>query len=226
MKEVMNTMKIKLEADVLKDNNLAAAYNRETFKRNKTLVINIMSSPGAGKTTLLEETVKALHKDFTMAVIEGDLATDRDAERLRSLGIKTIQINTVGGCHLDARMIAKTLPEFELEDIDILFIENIGNLVCPSGYDLGQDYKVVVLSVPEGNDKIPKYPVMFRRTDLTIINKVDLLPYVSFDVEEAKKDLEAINPGAQMKVLAAKTGEGLEGWINWIKENHIQCTRH
>lgn len=222
----MRTMKIKLETDVLKDNNLAAAYNLETFKSNKTLVINIMSSPGAGKTTLLEETIKALRHDFTMAVIEGDLATDRDAERLRSLGIKAIQINTVGGCHLDARMIAKTFPEFELETIDILFIENIGNLVCPSGYDLGQDYKVVVLSVPEGNDKIPKYPVMFRRTDLTIINKVDLLPYVSFSVEDAKKDLETINPAAQLMVLSAKTGEGLKEWVDWIKDAYIQCTKH
>lgn len=226
MKEGMETMKIKLEADVLKDNNLAAAYNRKRFKNHKTLVINIMSSPGAGKTTLLEETINALRDDFTVAVIEGDLATDRDAERLRSLGVKTIQINTVGGCHLDARMIAKTLLEFELEDIDILFVENIGNLVCPSGYDLGQDYKVVVLSVPEGNDKIPKYPVMFRRTDLTIINKVDLLPYVSFSVEEAEKDLETINPEALLMVLSAKTGEGLEGWINWIKEAYRQCTKH
>ena len=220
----MRTMKIELGADVLKDNNLAAAYNRRLFKNHKTLVINIMSSPGAGKTTLLEETIRALRHDFTVAVIEGDLATDRDAERLRSLGIKTVQINTVGGCHLDARMIAKTLPEFELDNIDILFIENIGNLVCPSGYDLGQDYKVVLLSVPEGNDKIPKYPVMFRRTDLTIINKVDLLPYVSFSVEEAEKDLEAINPAAQLKILSAKTGEGLENWVNWIREAYRQCT--
>ncbi len=222
----MRTMKIELGADVLKDNNLAAAYNRRLFKNHKTLVINIMSSPGAGKTTLLEETIKVLRGDLTVAVIEGDLATDRDAERLRSLGIKTVQINTVGGCHLDARMIAKTLPEFELENIDILFIENIGNLVCPSGYDLGQDYKVVLLSVPEGNDKIPKYPVMFRRTDLTIINKIDLLPYVSFSVEEAEKDLEAINPAAQLKILSAKTGEGLENWVNWIREAYRQCTEH
>lgn len=220
----MRKMKIKLEADVLKDNNLAAAYNRKLFKDHQTLVINIMSSPGAGKTTLLEETIKALRHEFRVAVIEGDLATDRDAERLRSLGIKTVQINTVGGCHLDARMIVKTLPEIELDNIDILFIENIGNLVCPSGYDLGQDYKVVVLSVPEGNDKIPKYPVMFRRTDLTIINKVDLLPYVSFSVEEAEKDLETINPEALLMVLSAKTGEGLEGWVNWIREAYRQCT--
>lgn len=219
-------MRIKLEEDVLKDNSLAATYNREIFNKNNTLVINMMSSPGAGKTTLLEETIKALRHDFKMAVIEGDLATDRDAQRLRSLGIKTIQINTVGGCHLDARMIAKTLPEFDFAEIDILFIENIGNLVCPSGYDLGQDYKVVVLSFPEGNDKIPKYPVMFRRTDLTIINKVDLLPYVSFSVEQAKEDLNSINPNAKMKVLSAKTGEGLEGWINWIKEAYLQCTKY
>ncbi|MCQ6277334.1 hydrogenase nickel incorporation protein HypB [Bacillus sp. V3B] len=218
-------MKIKLKEDVLKDQKLTAAVNRETFKKNYTLVINLMSSPGAGKTTLLEETIKALKDEFHMAVIEGDLATERDAERLRLLGIKTVQINTVGGCHLDARMIAKTLPEIELESIDILFIENIGNLVCPSGYDLGQDYKVVVLSVPEGNDKIPKYPVMFRRTDVTIINKIDLLPYVSFNLEEAKRNLKEINPQAQLKALSAKTGEGIEEWINWIKDVYRQCTK-
>lgn len=223
MKEVMY-MKVKLQEDVLKDQNLAATFNRETFKKNKILVINLMSSPGAGKTTLLEETVKILRNEFTIAVIEGDLATDRDAERLRSLGIKTVQINTVGGCHLDARMIAKTLPEFELESIDILFIENIGNLVCPSGYDLGQDFKVAILSVPEGNDKIPKYPVMFRRTDLTIINKVDLLPYVSFNLAVAKQDLESINPHAQCIALSAQTGEGMAEWINWIKDVYHQCS--
>ncbi|AYA76936.1 hydrogenase accessory protein HypB [Bacillus sp. Y1] len=218
-------MKIKLQEDVLKDQNLAAAFNRETFKKKHTLVINVMSSPGSGKTTLLEETIKALMNEFHMAVIEGDLATDLDAERLRSLGVKTVQINTVGGCHLDARMITKTLPDFELDSIDILFIENIGNLVCPSGYDLGQDYKVVVLSVPEGNDKIPKYPIMFRRTDLTIINKIDLLPYVSFNLEEAKRNLKEINPQAQLKALSAKTGEGMEEWINWIKDAYLQCTK-
>ncbi|MBM7647461.1 hydrogenase nickel incorporation protein HypB [Bacillus ectoiniformans] len=218
-------MKVNLQEDVLKDHNLAAKYNREIFRGNQTLVINLMSSPGAGKTTLLEETVKALAKDFSIAVIEGDLATDRDAERLRALGIKTVQINTVGGCHLDARMVAKTLPEFDLDDINILFIENIGNLVCPSGYDLGQHHKVVILSVPEGNDKIPKYPVMFRRTNMTIINKIDLLPYVSFDVEEAKKDLEAINPEAQFKTLSARTGEGMEEWINWIKDAYSECAK-
>ncbi|MBG9691404.1 hydrogenase nickel incorporation protein HypB [Lysinibacillus sphaericus] len=218
-------MKIKLQEEVLTNLNTEATFNRNMFKKNKTLVINLMSSPGAGKTTLLEETVKRLSDEFNIAVIEGDLATDRDAERLRSLGIKTVQINTVGGCHLDARMIAKTIPEFNFESIDILFIENIGNLVCPSGYDLGQDYKVVVLSVPEGNDKIPKYPVMFRRTNLTIINKIDLLPYVAFNLEEAKKDLEQINPKAQLKFLSAKTGEGMDDWINWIKDGYRTCIK-
>ncbi|MFJ7840049.1 hydrogenase nickel incorporation protein HypB [Lysinibacillus sphaericus] len=219
-------MKIKLKEEVLTDLNAAATFNRNLFKENKTLVINLMSSPGAGKTTLLEETVKRLADKFNIAVIEGDLATERDAERLRSLGIKTVQINTVGGCHLDARMIAKTIPEFNFESIDILFIENIGNLVCPSGYDLGQDYKVVVLSVPEGNDKIPKYPVMFRRTDLTIINKIDLLPYVAFNIEEAKQDLAQINPNAQLKLVSATTGEGIDDWINWIKDVYLTCIKH
>lgn len=218
-------LEIKLQEDVLKDLNTAASFNRNLFKENKTLVINLMSSPGAGKTTLLEETVKRLADEYKIAVIEGDLATERDAERLRSLGIKTVQINTVGGCHLDARMIAKTIPEFDFESIDILFIENIGNLVCPSGYDLGQDYKVVVLSVPEGNDKIPKYPVMFRRTDLTIINKIDLLPYVTFNLEEAERDLEQINPKAQLKSVSAITGEGMEDWIDWIKDVYRTCIK-
>lgn len=225
MKEVIS-LKIKLKEEVLTDLNAAATFNRNLFKENKTLVINLMSSPGAGKTTLLEETVKRLADKFNIAVIEGDLATERDAERLRSLGIKTVQINTVGGCHLDARMIAKTIPEFNFESIDILFIENIGNLVCPSGYDLGQDYKVVVLSVPEGNDKIPKYPVMFRRTDLTIINKIDLLPYVAFNIEEAKQDLAQINPTAQFKLVSATTGEGIDDWINWIKDVYLTCIKH
>jgi hydrogenase nickel incorporation protein HypB len=219
-------VKINIREDVLKDHNLVAELNRETFTKSKTLVINLMSSPGSGKTTLLEETVKSLINEYTIAVIEGDLATDLDAQRLSLLGINTVQINTVGGCHLDARMIAKILPEFELNQIDILFIENIGNLVCPSGYDLGQDYKVVVLSVPEGNDKIPKYPVMFRRTDLTIINKIDLLPYVTFSLEQAKKDLAAINPEAQLMGLSARTGESFEDWINWLKDAYLQCTKH
>ncbi|MDM5315421.1 hydrogenase nickel incorporation protein HypB [Fictibacillus sp. b24] len=218
-------MKIEIMKDVLTDQNKAAKFNRVIFQQHKTFVINLMSSPGAGKTTLLENTVKALTHEYRIGVIEGDLATDRDAERMRALGIQTVQINTVGGCHLDARMIAKVLPEFDLNQIDILFIENIGNLVCPSGYDLGQDNKVVILSVPEGNDKIPKYPVMFRRTDMTIINKIDLLPFVSFDLEEAKQDLAAINPQSVFLALSAKTNEGFDQWLNWIREGCNRCSK-
>lgn len=216
-------MKITLRTDVLTNNNKAAEYNRELFMSSKTLVINLMSSPGAGKTTLLEETVRHLSGKYRIAVIEGDLATERDADRIRALGAKAVQINTHGGCHLDARMVAATLPEFDLEETDILFIENVGNLVCPSGYDLGQQHKVAVLSVPEGNDKIPKYPTMFMRTELVLLNKVDLLPYLDFDVEEARQDLEGINPDSSMLSVSAKTKEGLDQWFRWIEEAYTSC---
>lgn len=216
-------MKITLRTDVLTNNNKAAEYNRELFTSSKTLVINLMSSPGAGKTTLLEETVRHLSGKYRIAVIEGDLATERDADRIRALGAKAVQINTHGGCHLDARMVAATLPEFDLEETDILFIENVGNLVCPSGYDLGQQHKVAVLSVPEGNDKIPKYPTMFMRTELVLLNKVDLLPYLDFDVEEARQDLEGINPDSSMLSVSAKTKEGLDQWFRWIEEAYTSC---
>ncbi len=216
-------MKIKLEKDVLSDNNMAADYNRDKFSNSKTLVINLMSSPGAGKTTLLEKTIEILSSEFRIGVIEGDLATEKDADRIRALGAQAIQINTNGGCHLDARMIAKTLPEFELDNIDILFIENVGNLVCPSGYDLGQNHKIAVLSVPEGNDKIPKYPTMFNRTELVLLNKIDLLPYVDFSVEDAISDLEGINPNSKLISISAKTGEGIDEWFKWLRSAYKKC---
>lgn len=211
-------MKVILEEDVLADNNSSAKFNRDVFKKSHTLVINLMSSPGAGKTTLLEKTVAALGSEFRIGVIEGDLATEIDADRIRANGAQAVQINTVGGCHLDARMVAKVLPQFDFEKIDILFIENVGNLVCPSGYDLGQNHKVAVLSVPEGNDKIPKYPVMFRRTEMVILNKVDLLPYVDFDVDVALEDLKGINPDSTLLKVSARTEEGLEEWLSWIRK--------
>jgi len=216
-------MKIKLEKDVLSDNNMAADYNRDKFSNSKTLVINLMSSPGAGKTTLLEKTIEILSSEFRIGVIEGDLATEKDADRIRALGAQAIQINTNGGCHLDARMIAKTLPEFELDNIDILFIENVGNLVCPSGYDLGQNHKIAVLSVPEGNDKIPKYPTMFNRTELVLLNKIDLLPYLDFNVQEAIDDLKAINPDSKLIKISAKTKEGLDEWFDWLRGAYKKC---
>lgn len=218
-------MKVSLGEDVLVDNNTAAAFNREQFLKNKILVINLMSSPGAGKTTLLQKTVDRLSGEFRVAVIEGDLATDIDANRIREAGAQAVQINTGGGCHLDARMIAKTLPQFDLEKIDILFIENVGNLVCPSGYDLGQNHKIAILSVPEGNDKIPKYPVMFRRTEMAILNKIDLLPYLDFDVEQAIEDLKGINPDSSLMMVSSKTDEGIDQWINWIRSAYQECQR-
>lgn len=211
-------MKIVLDENVLADNNRAAEYNRALFERTDTLVINMMSSPGSGKTTILERTIEALSPEFRIGVIEGDLATQKDADRIRALGAEAVQINTHGGCHLDARMIAKTLSQLPLDDLDILFIENVGNLVCPSGYDLGQHHKIVVLSVTEGNDKIPKYPLMFRRTELVLLNKIDLLPYVDFDLDEAVADLRGIHPDSRLIPLSAKTGEGMEAWLNWLRE--------
>lgn len=218
-------MKVTLRTDVLTNNNKAAEFNRELFQNTKTLVINIMSSPGAGKTTLLEETVRALSGKYRIAVIEGDLATEKDAERIRAMGAKAVQINTHGGCHLDARMIAATLGEFDLDEIDILFIENVGNLVCPSGYDLGQRHKVAVLSVPEGNDKIPKYPQMFMRTELVLLNKIDLLPYLDFSVDEARRDLAEINPESFLISLSARTKEGLHEWFSWIEGAYERCVQ-
>ncbi len=218
-------MKVELNTNILTNNNMAAGFNRDLFMNTKTLVINLMSSPGAGKTTLLEETVKALSSKYRIGVIEGDLATEKDADRIRQQGAKAVQINTHGGCHLDARMIAATLPEFDLDEIDILFIENVGNLVCPSGYDLGQHHKIAVLSVPEGNDKIPKYPQMFMRTELVLLNKVDLLPYLDFDVEMAVEDLKGINPESKLLQVSARTQEGMDSWFSWIEEAYQACLK-
>ncbi|NOU93246.1 hydrogenase nickel incorporation protein HypB [Paenibacillus sp. LMG 31456] len=219
-------MQITLNEEVLKDNNTAAAHNRSHFQSNGTLVINMMSSPGAGKTTLLEATIRGLSDRYRIGVIEGDLATERDADRIRAVGAQAVQINTHGGCHLDARMVAKVLPEFNLDELDLLFIENVGNLVCPSGYDLGQHHKIAVLSVPEGNDKIPKYPTMFMRTELVLLNKIDLLPYLDFNVEEAVNDLQAIHPQSALLQLSARTNEGMEQWFQWIDSAYQAMGKH
>lgn len=210
-------MKITLDKDVMETSDRAAAFNRQLFNETRTLVINIMSSPGAGKTTLLERTVTELAKDFRIGVIEGDIATERDADRIRKKGVEAVQIATEGECHLDPRMVAKVLPSLDLEAIDILFIENVGNLVCPSEFDLGQNHRIVVLSTPEGNDKITKYPLMFHVTELALINKVDLLPYVSFDLNKAASDLRAINPDSRLIPVSAKSGEGFDVWLDWIR---------
>ena len=210
-------MEIKLNQDVYAHNNKLAEQNRAEFKKSKILVINIMSSPGAGKTTLLEKTIMQLSNEFKIAVIEGDLATQKDAERIRALGAHAVQINTNGGCHLEARMVEKVLPEFNLEEIDILFIENVGNLVCPSKFDLGETHRIAILSVPEGNDKILKYPVMFQKTELVLLNKIDLSPYLAFNIEQAVLDLQGVNPESRLLPFSAHTGEGMEEWLDWVR---------
>ncbi len=218
-------MEIRLNQDVYSHNNSLANQNREEFQRSHTLVINIMSSPGAGKTTLLEKTIQSLSKEYRIAVIEGDLATQKDADRIRSLGAYAVQINTNGGCHLDAKMVEKVLPEFDLEKIDILFIENVGNLVCPSKFDLGETHRIAVLSVPEGNDKILKYPVMFQKTELVVVNKTDLTPYLEFSIEQAIEDLKVINPESRLIPLSAKTNEGMEEWLQWVRSVYQKCSK-
>ncbi len=218
-------MKITLKTDVLTNNNKAAEFNRNLFESTNTLVINLMSSPGAGKTTLLEETIRALSGKYKIGVIEGDLATEKDANRIRTMGAKAVQINTYGGCHLDARMVAASLADFDLEEIDLLFVENVGNLVCPSGYDLGQHHKVAVLSIPEGNDKISKYPQMFMRTELVLLNKMDLHPYLDFNVAEARQDLSEINPESVLIPISARTMEGLHEWFSWIEGAYEKCIK-
>lgn len=218
-------MKITLDKNVMDSNDHAAAFNREQFRKSRTLAINIMSSPGAGKTTILEKTLAALAGEFRISVIEGDIATERDADRIRAKGVNAVQIATEGECHLDPRMIAGVLPDMPLDQIDILFIENVGNLVCPSEFDLGQNHRIVVLSTPEGNDKITKYPLMFHVTELAVINKIDLLPYVAFDLDKARSDLRGINPSSRIMPLSAKSGEGFQAWLNWIREAYQNCLK-
>lgn len=218
-------MRIDVKNSVLAENQQAAESLRDTFTQHKILVLNLMSSPGAGKTSLLVKTIEHLSQEFKIGVIEGDLATSMDAERIREVGATAVQLNTGGGCHLDAKMVEKAIPHFELDKLDILIIENVGNLVCPSGYDLGQNHKIAVLSVPEGNDKIPKYPTMFRRTEMVVLNKIDLLPFLDFDVEQAKADLALINPESSVLPLSVRSGEGFDAWINWIKQKRALCLK-
>ena len=187
-------MKIEVEQDIMQVNKRYAAENRALFAAHDVKAINILGSPGAGKTALLERLLSGKGRGMRAAVIEGDLATARDAERIAALGIPVVQINTDGGCHLDARMIAKTLPMFDLDQIDLLLIENVGNLVCPAAFDLGEQARLVVLSLAEGGDKPSKYPATFFSADAVALNKTDLLPYIDVDLEQVKADLRAIKP--------------------------------
>jgi hydrogenase nickel incorporation protein HypB len=211
---------VAVEADILSRNNRLAAGNRALFREKGILALNLVSSPGSGKTTLLERTLRDVGEEFRCAVIEGDQQTDNDARRIAATGVPVQQINTGASCHLDAHMVGHALEQFELDNLDILFIENVGNLVCPAAFDLGEAHKVVVLSVTEGEDKPLKYPHMFRVADLLLINKTDLLPHLEFDLEACLRAARSINPGIAILELSARSGEGMEAWYAWLKE---QC---
>jgi hydrogenase nickel incorporation protein HypB len=203
---------VDVRARVLAANEEAAARLRQGFRASGTLVLNLISSPGSGKTTLLEATVQALGGHLRLAGIEGDIATERDAERLRALGIPAVQILTGGACHLDARQVGRVFDEARLPAADILFIENVGNLICPTSYDLGEDFKVALLSVAEGDDKPFKYPAIFARAEVTVVTKVDLLPHVTFDLTEVRDQVASLNPTGTMVLTSARTGEGIAEW--------------
>ncbi|MES9879742.1 MAG: hydrogenase nickel incorporation protein HypB [Sedimenticola sp.] len=208
---------VQIEQDILGKNNEYAAANRRRFNEQGILALNLVSSPGSGKTTLLTRTIDNLKADLSLAVIEGDQQTTNDAERIRETGVKAVQINTGKGCHLDGHMVGHAMETLKPNDRSVLFIENVGNLVCPAAFDLGEAHKVAILSVTEGEDKPIKYPDMFHAADLMILNKIDLLPYLDFDVEKCIEYARRVNPGIKVLQLSATTGEGMESWQQWIK---------
>lgn len=208
---------LEIEIDVLDKNNQLAARNRARFAAREQLVLNLVSSPGSGKTTLLTETLKRLHGKVPCAVIEGDQQTVNDAERIRATGTPAIQVNTGKGCHLDAQMIHDAMQRLPLDDRGILFIENVGNLVCPASFDLGERHKVAVLSVTEGEDKPLKYPHMFAAASVMLLNKVDLLPYLTFDLDACLASARAVNPNIEIMLVSATTGEGMDAWLAWLE---------
>ena len=203
---------------LLDANDHQAAHNREHFARHGALAVNLMSSPGAGKTALLEATADALREEFRIAVVEGDLETENDAERIRQKGVPAVQISTGSACHLDAHMVHDALHDLDVHDADIIFIENVGNLVCPASFDLGQHANVALLSTPEGHDKPAKYPVMFRAADLVIISKADLLPVLDdFDPSYAEGCLRQLASTAPLINVSARSGEGMAAWLEWLR---------
>lgn len=211
-------MQVKVMENIMAANDMIARENRRIFNQHGLFVINLMSSPGAGKTTLLERTVAALKDEFAIAVIEGDIRGQLDAERIERHGVPVLQINTGGECHLDANMIRNGLDEIDLTGREMLIIENVGNLVCPAEFKVGEDFKVMILSVPEGDDKPYKYPLMFQESSVLIINKIDLLGMVDFDMQKVERTARALNPQITIFHLSCKTGEGIEAWLDWLRQ--------
>lgn len=208
---------VEVERDILQENNLLAARNRGYFEAKNILALNLVSSPGSGKTSLLERTLRDLNKELTCYVVEGDQQTTRDADRIHATGTKVTQINTGKGCHLDAHMILHALQGLKPQENSIFFIENVGNLVCPAMFDLGESERVVVISVTEGDDKPIKYPDMFHSATICVINKIDLLPYVPFSMEQVKNFAKQVNPNLQFIEVSCTTGEGLSAWYDWLR---------
>lgn len=213
-------MKINVMQDVLQANDRIAEENRILFKKHNNLVINLMSSPGAGKTSLLEKTAEKLAGRMRLGVVVGDIETTRDADRISKFNIPAIQLTTGTACHLDANMVASALPHLALDKIDVMVVENVGNLVCPAEFIVGEDFKVMILSVTEGDEKPLKYPLMFKESALMLINKIDLLEYTNFNIEEAKSNARKINPGIEIIEISCTSGTGLDDWINWLAKKH------
>lgn len=214
---------ISLEQDILAKNNLIAAQNRGWFKGRNILALNLMSSPGAGKTALLTRTINDVKNNLTISVIEGDQETINDAKKIQATGCKVIQINTGTGCHLDAAMIEKGLQQLNPPLNSVVMIENVGNLVCPALFDLGENLKVVILSITEGEDKPIKYPHMFRASEVMLLTKIDLLPYIQFDVQKCIEYAQQVNPQIQIFQVSALTGTGLENWYEWLTQKAANC---
>mgnify|MGYP002630196170 FL=1 len=210
-------MKVSVVKNILAANDRIAQENRAIFDEKNLLVFNLMSSPGAGKTSLLEKTIVALKDHVNIGVIEGDIQSSKDAERIAETGAPAVQINTGGACHLDGNMIRDTFHEFDFDALDLLVVENVGNLVCPAEFKVGEDFKVMILSVTEGEDKPAKYPLMFHESRVLLINKIDLLPYVDCSVERIREESLKVNPDLTIFEISCKTGEGLDAWCNWLK---------
>ena len=212
-----HTSQIDLEKNILHENDLLAQRNRGFLEAKNVFAINMVSSPGSGKTTLLEKSIKMLKSEMELAIIEGDQQTMNDADRIAATGVPVVQVNTGKGCHLDAHMVLHAIKKLDVNEHSLLFIENVGNLVCPSMFDLGENKRVVIISVTEGDDKPLKYPYMFDSSQICIINKIDLLPYVNFDIEKTKEYALRINHHLEFFELSATTGEGMEDWLQWLK---------
>jgi len=211
-------MEIKVVKNILEANEMIASQNEELFAQKRVFVVNMMGSPGAGKTTVMERTIEHMKDRHRIAVIEGDIASSRDAERIAALTIPTVQINTGGACHLDSTMVREGYKSLESNLIDLLIVENVGNLVCPAEFRIGEDVKVMITSVTEGDDKPLKYPLMFQVSSLLLLNKIDLLPYLDFDMERFRSDAFKVNPRLEVMATSCKTGDGLDNWFRWLVE--------